>query len=58
MPNLISAFESVLELQLLILGCGLATFCPVVLYGGNPLCTWFEWTDRCGRGAEPAAPDE
>ena len=43
MTSLISSFESILQLQSLILGCGLVTFCAFVLNGTDPLCTWLEW---------------
>jgi len=45
------------HVQFLVLIFGIATFCLVVLYGSSPLCTWCEWTDRCGRGYGPASSD-
>lgn len=49
MMDVILSLGSPQQVQWIVLGCGLATFCSVVLLGSSPLCTWCEWTDRCGR---------
>jgi hypothetical protein len=45
MLNLLSFAESMLYLQVVVLGGGLATFYVFVSYGTDPICNWYEWAD-------------
>jgi hypothetical protein len=58
MLNLMPSFEPTLELQFILLGCGLATFCSLVLQGASPLCTWIEWADGNAGTDDATSPEE
>lgn len=45
-----------LHLQLTILTGGIATFCAIVLWRANPLCTWIEWAGCCSDESTNTVP--
>jgi hypothetical protein len=50
------SFEGSLQLQLLVLSCGLVSFWAALACGSNPLCSWLEWIDGHGEAA-PRGPE-
>ena len=46
-----------LSIQMTILTGGIATFCALVLWRANPLCTWFEWAGACCDGDDDMHTD-